>query len=116
MCIRDRLIPDDDGDGVGRAVRIGQSKRIVQSEAFSGTEGWHSYHIGDYYYLIAIGSPNGIWFRTALCYRTDDLENGEWEEQVIYSGPSGGYDNQGLAQGGMIDTVYGCLLYTSRCV
>lgn len=101
------LIPDDDCDGVGRAVRIGQSKRIVQSEAFSGTEGWHSYHIGDYYYLIAIGSPNGIWFRTALCYRTDDLENGEWEEQVIYSGPSGGYDNQGLAQGGMIDTVYG---------
>lgn len=58
------LIPDDDGDGVGRAVRIGQAKRIIQSEAFSGTEGWHSYRIGDYYYLIAIGSPNGMWFRT----------------------------------------------------
>ena len=101
------LVEDEDGDGVGTAVRVGDSKKIIKSENFSGTEGWHSYHIGDYYYLIAIGSPNGRWFRTAICYRTKDLQNGEWEEQVVYSGPSGGYNNQGLAQGGLIDTVYG---------
>lgn len=100
------LIEDDDGDGTGSARRIGDSKRIIESEKFGGIEGWHAYHIGDYYYLISIGSPNGMWFRTAICYRTDDLENGKWEEQVIYSGPSGGF-NQGLAQGGIIDTIYG---------
>lgn len=101
------LEEDDDGDGIGKAVRIGDKKTIIQSEKFSGTEGWHSYHIGDYYYLLAIGSPIGKWFRTEICYRTKDLLNGKWEEQVVYSGPSGGYKQQGLAQGGLIDTVYG---------
>lgn len=101
------LVEDDDGDGVGKAVRVGDKKTIIQSKNFGGTEGWHAYHIGDYYYLLAIGSPNGRWFRTEICYRTKDLLNGEWEEQVVYSGPSGGFNNQGLAQGGIIDTIYG---------
>lgn len=101
------LVEDEDGDGVGTAVQIGKSKTTIKSEKFSGIEGWHSYHIGDYYYLLAIGSPIGKWFRTQICYRTDDLLNGEWEEQVVYSGSSGGYSQQGLAQGGLIDTVYG---------
>ena len=101
------LVEDSDGDGVGTAVQVGKSKTIIKSEKFSGIEGWHSYHIGDYYYLLSIGSPIGKWFRTQICYRTDDLLDGEWEEQVVYSGSSGGYSQQGLAQGGLIDTVYG---------
>ncbi len=102
-----KLEEDDDGDGVGKAVQVGSSRTLIKSENFSGTEGWHAYHIGDYYYLLSIGSPNGKWFRTEICYRTKDLQNGEWEEQVVYSGPSGGFTVQGLAQGGIIDTVYG---------
>lgn len=101
------LVEDTDGDGVGTAVQVGSKKTIIQSEKYTGTEGWHSYHIGDYYYLLAIGSPTGRWFRTEICYRTKDLANGEWEEQVVYNGSSGGYKQQGLAQGGLIDTESG---------
>lgn len=102
-----RLEEDNDGDGVGKAIRVGEKKTIIKSEAFSGTEGWHIYHIGDYYYLLSIGSPNGKWYRTEICYRSKTIDFEDYEEQVVYSGPSGGYTAQGLAQGGIIDTVYG---------
>lgn len=101
------LVEDDDGDGVGKAVRVGTSKKIITSDKYDGIEGWHPYHIGDYYYVLAIGTPKGRWYRTEICYRTKDLLNGKWEEQVVYSGSSGGYKNQGLAQGGIIQTPAG---------
>ena len=101
------LVDDTDGDGIGEAIRVENYGTIIKSTKFSGTEGWHAYHIGEYYYLIAIGSPIRRWFRTQIAYRSKDLFSKDWEEQVIYSGPSGGFNNQGLAQGGLIDTVYG---------
>lgn len=44
--------------------------------------------------------------RTEVCYRSKDLLNGDWEEQVIYQGGAGN-NSAGLAQGGLVQATEG---------
>ncbi len=90
--------------------RVGKERAIIQKGSqWSLWEGCHAYKIGDYYYVIIIASPSG-WFRTETCYRTkglfEDDWDGEWEEQVIFQGSTYEYGT-GVAQGGIVDTIYG---------
>ncbi|MDE6636435.1 MAG: glycoside hydrolase family 43, partial [Lachnospiraceae bacterium] len=67
------------------------------------------YKVGEYYYLFIIASPSSGWFRTEVCYRSKKLVDStpeDWEEQVVYSGSTYEYGT-GLAQGGIVDTIYG---------
>ena len=103
----------DNEGGVGEIRTIGDGQRSVSPQGWSLHEGCHAYKRGDYYYLTFIGSPAGRWFRTQICYRTKDLDNGPWETQVVYNGSTYEYGT-GLAQGGWVDTIYGdtyCILF-----
>lgn len=102
-CTLQQLSLDDE---TGTVKQVGASRRIFTASGWSLWEGAHVYKIGDYYYVCIIASPEGRWMRTQLCYRSDDLLNGDWEEKVIYQGGSGGV-SAGLAQGGLVQTQYG---------
>lgn len=98
--------PFNEGE-LGELVKVGNSKKLFDKPSEWGLwEGSHAYHIGKYYYIMIIASPASGWFRTEVCYRTDDLLNGEWEEQIVYQGSTYEYTT-GLAQGGIVDTIYG---------
>ncbi len=87
--------------------KVGDAQTLIQkSDAWGLWEGNHIYKIGDYYYVMIIASPNGAWFRTEVCYRTKDLFSGDWEEQIIFQGSTYEYGS-GIAQGGIVDTIYG---------
>lgn len=95
---------NDDEEAVEK---VGESQALIQkSNAWGLWEGNHIYKIGDYYYVMVICSPNGAWFRTEVCYRTKDLFSGDWEEQIIFQGNTYEYGT-GIAQGGIVDTIYG---------
>ncbi len=93
-------------DAKGTVQRVGKSVQMFNASGWSLWEGVHVYKVGEYYYLFIIASPEGKWMRTEVCYRSKTLEKGDWEEQIIYQGGSGGSGN-GLAQGGIVDTPYG---------
>lgn len=74
-------------------------------------EGAHAYKINGYYYIFIITWPSG-GRRTQLCYRSKSLD-GDWEMKVILD-DNLGFRNDGVAQGGIIDSVDGnwyCLLF-----
>lgn len=85
----------------GTAVTIlkkSSSKNIVS------IEGSHAYKIGEYYYLFFIEWPkNGK--RMQWCYRSKSL-TGDWEGKVVFC-DDGNYSGAGIAQGGIVDTIYG---------
>ncbi len=86
--------------------RVGESQKIItKSKDWTLHEGSHVYKVGDYYYITIIASP-AAWFRTQICYRSKDLFSTEWEEKIIYQGSTYEYGT-GLAQGGIVDTIYG---------
>lgn len=86
--------------------KVGSSVSLFNKDSkWTLWEGAHAYKVGDYYYLFIIAST-AQWMRTEVCYRSKTLEKGDWEEQIIYRGPSGG-SGAGLAQGGIVDTPYG---------
>lgn len=94
-------------DEAGTVNKVGSSVKLLEKSAdWSLWEGTHAYKIGEYYYLCIIASPSDRWMRTEVCYRSKTLEAGNWEEQIIYQGGSGG-SGSGLAQGGVVDTAYG---------
>ncbi len=102
------LIDPEEEGGEGVINPIGNSVDSVKPQGWSLHEGCHVYKHGDYYYLTFIGSPNGRWFRTQICYRSTDLfaPPEEWETQIVYEGST--YEHgTGLAQGGWVDTIYG---------
>ncbi|MCH5272189.1 MAG: glycoside hydrolase 43 family protein [Lachnospiraceae bacterium] len=90
----------------GTVAQVGASRRIFSATGWSLWEGAHVYKVGEYYYVCIIASPADRWMRTQLCYRSDDLLTGEWEEKIIYQGGSGGV-SAGLAQGGLVQTQFG---------
>ncbi|MCR5797434.1 MAG: glycoside hydrolase 43 family protein [Eubacterium sp.] len=99
---------DDDKEEVKL---VGASKAIIQKpQGWSLWEGCHAYKIGEYYYVMVIASPESGWFRTEICYRTKNLFapdwSGEWESQIIFQGSTEEYGT-GIAQGGIVDTIYG---------
>lgn len=69
-------------------------------------EGVHTYHIGDYYYVLTIEwAGDGFRRRRAVLYRANELF-GEYERKIILDDDMG-YYNKGIAQGAFIDTPTG---------
>lgn len=88
-------------------VKVGDQVQLISKGKHWGLwEGSHAYKIGEYYYIFIIASPSTGWMRTEVCYRSKELKSKEWEEQIVYQGGSGG-GGAGLAQGGIVDTIYG---------
>ncbi len=82
--------------------------RIVVRDAegpFLGYEGTHFYKIKGKYYLFFIHSLQTEWKRTEACFVSDSLE-GEFVGGDILNDDMG-YCNQGVAQGGIVDTPEG---------
>ena len=69
-----------------------------------GYEGAHFYKIGKYYYLFVIDWPKG-GMRTQNCFRGESLD-GEFTGGVVLE-DSRDYCGQGVAQGGIVDTLGG---------
>jgi beta-xylosidase len=67
-------------------------------------EGSHFYKINGKYYLFLIAWPEG-GRRTQLCYRADTV-TGPYEGMVVLSDTLG-FNNAGVAQGGIVDTPAG---------
>lgn len=68
-----------------------------------GYEGSHIYHINDHYYLFFIHWPDdGHARRTQACFVSDSL-TGEFRGGDVLDDDMG-YCNQGVAQGGIVDT------------
>ena len=98
--------------GIGKVVKEGSSRALFNKTLggfkWSLWEGAHAYKIGDYYYLMIIGSY-GSWFRREVCYRSKklyDSKASDWEAQLIFEGSTYEYGT-GIAQGGIVDTIYG---------
>ena len=98
--------------GIGEVVKEGGSRALFNKTLggfdWSLWEGAHAYKIGDYYYLMMIGSY-GSWFRREVCYRSKklyDSKASDWEAQLIFEGSTYEYGT-GIAQGGIVDTIYG---------
>lgn len=69
-------------------------------------EGCHAYKIDGYYYLLYIEWPNdGNKRRRVVCYRSKELL-GPYERKVVFDDDMG-YQNKGIAQGGIFDTPEG---------
>lgn len=88
-------------------IREGGLDRVIVSEkqqVILGHEGSHLYRINGKYYLFTIHWPmeRGRDRRTQMCFIADSLE-GEFEEHEVLSDDMG-FRNQGVAQGGIVDT------------
>jgi len=68
-----------------------------------GAEGAHFYKVNGMYYLFLIAwPPTGSGRRIQICYRSNKVD-GEYEGKVILDDDMG-YQNAGVAQGGIVDT------------
>lgn len=71
-------------------------------------EGYHAYHIGDYYYIFMIQGQG--WQRQETVWRSRELKPGTFEPRKIFTGnivnPDGSdyIPSSGVAQGGIVDT------------
>lgn len=69
-------------------------------------EGVHFYKINGTYYLFTIRWPKtGAARRVQMCYRSDSLE-GEFEGRIVLDDDLG-FDNNGIAQGGLVQSTDG---------
>lgn len=67
-----------------------------------GFEGTHFYKINGKYYLFFIHSKREEWRRVEACYMSDSL-SGVFKGGDVFDDDNG-YCNQGIAQGGIVDT------------
>jgi beta-xylosidase/GH35 family endo-1,4-beta-xylanase len=84
----------------------GLNRVIIESADVAGkgglnAEGSHLYKINGRYYLFLIAWPQG-GRRTEVCYRANNIE-GPYEGRVVLSDDLG-FNNAGVAQGGIVDT------------
>lgn len=97
------LLPDFSGfneNGIDRIVAVDNVQNGLAAE------GAHFYKINGKYYIFMIDWPfDGPSRRQELVYISDSLD-GEFEKHVIFN-DSCGYFNQGVAQGGIVDTPEG---------
>ena len=70
-----------------------------------GYEGTHFYKINGKYYLFFIHSKREEWRRVEACFTAETLD-GEFVGKDIFDDDMG-YCNQGIAQGGIVDTLDG---------
>lgn len=85
--------------------RQGGLNRVIISERdkfILGYEGSHFYKIGGKYYVFLIHAPGEKWFRREACFMSESLE-GEFLGGDVLSDDLN-YCNQGVAQGGIVDT------------
>lgn len=96
------------------AVKPETKRKIISGAGLtqgSLAEGAHAYKLNGYYYIFIITWPSG-GRRTQLCYRSKSLD-GDWEMKIVLD-DNLGFRNDGIAQGGIIDSVDGdwyCLLF-----
>ncbi len=86
----------------------GGLNRLLVSDADNpslGYEGTHFYKINGKYYLFFIHSLKNEWKRVEACFVADSLD-GEFRGGDIINDDMG-YCNQGVAQGGIVDTSEG---------
>lgn len=82
----------------------GLNRVVVRDEGHPGLgyEGTHFYKINGKYYLFFIHSLRNEWKRVEACFVADSLE-GEFAGGDVLNDDMG-YCNQGVAQGGIVDT------------
>ena len=88
--------------------KLGGLDRVVVSDRGNpnlGYEGSHLYCINEKYYLFLIHSRRDRWRRTQACFTADSLE-GEFTGGDVLDDDMGYWD-QGVAQGGIVDTPEG---------
>lgn len=85
----------------------GLNRVVVSDEGHPGLgyEGTHFYKINGKYYLFFIHSLRDRWKRVEACFMADSLE-GEFTGGDVLNDDMG-YCNQGVAQGGIVDTPEG---------
>lgn len=76
-----------------------------QDNQFLGYEGSHIYKIDGRYYVFFIHSLKDRWMRVQACFTSDSL-TGEFTGGDVFVDTLG-YCNQGVAQGGIVDTPWG---------
>lgn len=76
-----------------------------RDNGFLGYEGSHMYKIEGRYYVFSIHSRKDRWMRTQACFFADSLEGTFCGRDVLED--TRGYCNQGVAQGGIVDTPEG---------
>lgn len=76
-----------------------------QDNHFLGYEGSHIYKIGGRYYVFFIHSLKDCWKRVQACFMSESL-TGEFVGGDVFEDTLG-YCNQGVAQGGIVDTPWG---------
>lgn len=94
------MLPDVSGRKPGGLERV----LLRETEdVYLGYEGSHIYRIEDRYYLFVLHWPKaGMARRTQMCFAADSLD-GEFRGGVVLDDDRG-YFNQGVAQGGIVDT------------
>lgn len=70
-----------------------------------GYEGAHVYKINGFYYVFLIHSLPEKWMRAQACFMSDDLNNEFTGRDILID--DRGFPDQGVAQGGIIDTPEG---------
>jgi len=85
----------------------GLNKIIIQNADISGSnslaEGAHIYKLNGKYYIFIICWPRtGTGRRIEVCYRSDKID-GEYEGKTVLDNNMG-FQNAGVAQGGIVDT------------
>lgn len=85
----------------------GLHRLIVNDEGHPGLgyEGSHMYKINGKYYVFFIHSRRDMWKRVEACFYSSSLE-GEFTGGDVFDDDRG-YCNQGVAQGGIVDTKEG---------
>ncbi|GAA0370813.1 glycoside hydrolase family 43 protein [Alkalibacterium iburiense] len=81
--------------------------KIIVSEKnlILGYEGAHFYKINDHYYVFLIHSLPDKWMCTQACYMAKSLDDEFIGKDILCD--DRGYFNQGVAQGGIVDTPEG---------
>ena len=85
----------------------GMNKTIIENADISGgkslAEGSHIYKINGKYYIFIIAWPKtGTGRRIQVCYRADRID-GQYEGKIVLDDDLG-FNNAGVAQGGIVDT------------
>jgi len=88
----------------------GMNKTIIANADPTGgnalAEGSHIYKINHKYYIFIIAwPPSGTGRRIQVCYRSDNID-GPYERRIVLD-DNMGFRNDGVAQGGIVDTFDG---------
>ncbi|WP_161878969.1 glycoside hydrolase family 43 protein [Alkalibacterium sp. MB6] len=90
------------------APKDGGIHKVIVSEEDNpnlGYEGSHFYKINNQYYLFLIHSLPTEWKRVQVCYTATSLDDPFVGKEVLND--DRGYFNQGIAQGGIVDSTVG---------